>query len=154
MNVNTDLSRAESATARAPSRRRVWAYRLLLLGYGFFSLVGWMRCIASLVSWYWLSYSGVWPGPLYLTVTGALWGLAGLTAVIWLWLRRRWVGLAGLAVALFLALTYWINYALTARFLAGGTNLPFALLVTLLGLAFVIVTLHPLDELRLVLRRK
>jgi hypothetical protein len=121
---------------------------VLFFGFAYFSIAGWMRLIDAVVDWAWLSYAGVWPGPLYLALTGGLWGIAGALAVIWLWLRRPWVRLACLGAALFLALSYWLDQWLVSSLNRGGNNLPFALGITLAGLGYTVLVLPPWNDLK------
>jgi hypothetical protein len=135
----------------APYRERTscWAALrrwILWIGYAFLAASGWVRMVSSIESWYWLNFAGVRPGPLYLAITGGVWGGVGLVALVWMALRRPWYRLVGMAAALVFALTYWIDRLLFVR--PGGSNAPFAVLVTLLGLAYAVLMLRPLEELK------
>jgi hypothetical protein len=121
---------------------------VLWLGIAFFMLMGWVRLIYAITNWYWLNFSGIRPGPLYLAVSGGLWGLVGTFTLVWIILRRPWYRLVGLFAALFFAITYWINRLFIATGPVGGNNTLFAALFTLLLLSYVILVLRPTGELR------
>lgn len=106
--------------------------------------------LASILDWYWLDQAGITPGPLYLTISGAVWGLAGLAALVWLLFRLPWYRLVALGVALFIALTYWIDRLFVAQ---NPQNLVFAAGFTLFCLAFAILVLKPMPEVRAVLNK-
>jgi hypothetical protein len=46
------------------------------------SIYGWLRFQQSLSLWKILIQIGIWPGPLYLAISGAVWGMLGLIAVL------------------------------------------------------------------------
>jgi hypothetical protein len=130
------------------SERRGCSVWVVMVGFAFLSLSGWARLVISMQSWYWLNRAGVDPGPAYLAVSGALWGLAGMAAFWWIWTQRRGYPLAGAAAALFLALTYWFDRLVFSRPDGADVNFPFALAATLLGMVFTIWVLNPFPELK------
>ena len=146
-------SQAESKPLRKASGRRSFLLWILFFGYAYFSIAGWVRMIASIVNWYWLDFAGVWPGPLYLVLTGGLWGVIGLVGVIWLWLRRPWARLASMVVALVFALTFWLDQFLLYSYNRVGNNLIFAVGITVLGLLYAAFVLSPWDDLRALLKK-
>ncbi len=125
-----------------PARRPLSWFVLLVICL-LVSLGGWTRMVYSILNWYWLNYAGVKPGPLYLVVTGGLWGLVGLVALVWMWMRRPGYRWAGSAAALFFALAYWVDRLLFANTASGMQNVIFAVATTLLGLSYVLITLRP-----------
>lgn len=131
-------------TQRTP-RRRV-PYWLVWGPYVLFSLFGWMRMVDSITRWYWLNFAGVAPGPLYLAVTGGLWGAAGLAAAAWLLFRRPGCRQVGMAVALFFALTYWGDRLLASRAPGSQANTVFALVLTAACLGWAFFALRPLEK--------
>ena len=145
--LETNISPRPVRLKRSISLWALWA------GFALISLLGWMRMVDSIQDWYWLNVAGVDPGPLYLAVTGGLWGLVGLLALIWMLLDRPWSRLVGLAAALLFALTYWIDQLFIANRDSAGANLPFAALFTLLCLLYAVLTLRPLPEVRAIMRR-
>ena len=129
-------------TPPAPSstgQRRVrlgWLLWLLIAWLLFFSLLGWLRLYGALSQWWWLHTLNLSVSPLYLAAGGATWGLAGLLAGLGVWLRQRWAPLAVRLASAFFAASYWLDRLAAGR----GGNLqpdwPFALIMTLMGLAF------------------
>jgi hypothetical protein len=122
--------------------------RLVLLSFVLLSGFGWLRMVQAIRDWNWLSFAAVEPGPLYLAISGGLWGAAGLLAVIVIWLWRPWSSLVGLGVALFYALTFWADRLIFSRAPGSQANAPFALLMTILCLGIVLLALRPFEELR------
>ncbi len=123
-------------------------YWVLILGLVYLTIAGWVRMGYAIQSWYWLNFSGIHPGPLYLAISGGLWGLVGLIAVIWVILRRPGYRLLGMGAAVFFALTYWIDRLFIVTDPGGIRNNLFAALFTLLLLAFAILVLRPFAGLR------
>jgi hypothetical protein len=120
---------------------------VLCLGFAIFALYGWARMGYAILNWYWLTFSGIHPGPLYIAVTGGLWGLAGLIALAWILLRLPWHRLVGLSAALFFVLTYWIDRLFIAADPGSSSNTLFAALFTLILLVYAILVLRPLGEI-------
>ena len=112
------------------------------LSFALLSAAGWMRMVDSITDRYWLNLAGVAPGPGYLAITGALWGLAGLAAAVWLLVRPTSGRAAASIIALGVALSYWIDRLFIDQAPLAGSNAPFALLLTLLWLAAVAIALR------------
>jgi hypothetical protein len=151
----TALHQPTRAFAAPAARLSCWALLLrwvLWLGFAYFALSGWVRMGYAIQNWYWLNSSGIRPGPLYLIISGGIWGLVGLAALVWIVFHWPWYRLAGLGTALFFALTYWIDRLFIAT--GGGGNTLFAAILTLLLLAYTFLVLRPLDELRSVLYKR
>ncbi|HEX9018232.1 MAG TPA: hypothetical protein VF806_03550 [Anaerolineaceae bacterium] len=150
MSANLDPSLRDLAPVQP---KRSFFLGLLIVGYALFSLAGWVRLVETILDWHWLSFAGLWPGPLYLAVTGVLWGLVGLVGAIWLWRRVNGWRLAGSGVALLLALTYWVDQLLVASLDRYGSNALFGALITFLGLLYTLAVLRPWEESGLFKRR-
>lgn len=104
------------------------------------SVWGLLRLFAALRWWDVLYEFGARLGPLYLTITGVGWLLAG-TVLFWgAWSRRAW---ARLAVPAFIGLwvaAYWVERLF---FQAARSNVPFMLAASVLLLVVVaIITFH------------
>ncbi len=116
---------------------RLLAYGFLLLG-----VMGWLRVGQALPLWRILESLQVWPGPLYLVVSGAVWGLFGLVAAVVVWIGFRWARSFTIAAALLLALSYWFDRLFLVQSDAARANLPFALIMTVVLLVFTFATLR------------
>ena len=121
---------------------------VLLAGLAYIFLISAVRLVTTIDYWYWLDFAKVSPGPLYLAFTGGLWAVIALAALLWVGLRRPWFRLVGFSAALFFALTYWIDRLFISTHPDGTGNTPFAILLTLILLAYVALALRPLAELR------
>ena len=117
---------------------------LAILAVLFLLLVaaGWLRFAQAWQSWDLLVKIGVKPGPLYLLLGGAAWGLVGLLAAVGLWFGWRGVIGATWVAAVFYPLTYWLDHLLIAHAPEVLTAWPFALVVTVLWLGFVLINLN------------
>ncbi|HBA90535.1 MAG: hypothetical protein A2X24_02410 [Chloroflexi bacterium GWB2_54_36] len=115
--------------------RRPWWLKLLAFAMLVLSLSGWLRLQQSLARWDDLSQAGLQPGPLYLAITGALAGLAGLVVCIALWRRSRWAPGLTIVVLVSCIIWLWVDRLWIARSPAALTNWPF-----LLGASAVILT--------------
>lgn len=124
-----------SPSSRLP--RRYTVYRTLnLVGLIYISLAGWARMGLAVGMRGLLAEIQTSPGPLYMGLGGALWGLLGLGGGVLLFLRGRMARLAGVACALVLALSYWIDRLFFVRSADAQANWPFALALTLVLLAY------------------
>ncbi len=140
----------EARQAAQPGRRSSCWLSLqrwvLWIGFAYLTITGWVRMVAAIVDWYWLNLTKMSPGPLYLAISGGLWGLVGLVALFWIVLRRPAYRLVGAAAALFFALTYWIDRLFISTSPSGNT--PFAILLTFFLLLYVFLVLRPLPDRR------
>ncbi len=114
---------------------------VLVLGLLFFSLTGWMRLYLSIQDWQLLASLGLFPGPLYLAVYGAIVGLCGAAAALSLWLRRPWAPRAVRIGALAVAAWYWLDRLFFTQSASSRTNWPFSAGMTVICLLFVFFVL-------------
>jgi len=98
------------------------------------SLSGWgaVRLLSALRWWETLREFGARLDPLYLSITGAGWGVAGGVLVWSMWSGRAWSRLAILASTFLWLAEYWIERRF---FQLPRANLPFALIASVLFLA-------------------
>jgi len=119
----------------APPRAR-WRHLILATAFLYLALMGWLRLQQALVDWDLLLQFGARPGPLYLAIGGAVWGVLGLAGTVFIYTPRRWTRWAPLGIALLISASYWADFLLFTRSAEMMTNWPFALGVTLLGLLY------------------
>ena len=111
---------------------------ILLLG----ALDGLLRLQAAVYTWKVLTEIGISPGPLYLALTGAAWGLALLAAAVGLFFRQRWAPRFTRIAAVVLALAYWVDRLAFTRAANTQVNWPFAAGATVFLLAFTFSVLE------------
>lgn len=133
------------ATRRQGFRKTWLAWGLLLM----FSAAGWMRALDAWVDWQWLSLAGVEPGPAYLVISGAVWGVLGLLSALVLLLRLRHGRAIALSGVVLIALAFWLDRLLFSYAPNSGGNTLFALLVTVVLLAAVFQSVTAPEERRL-----
>jgi len=76
-----------------------------------------------------------WPGPLYISASGAAWAAAGLALTWGFWRRKGWTPAALLASALGFAGWSWADRLLVQYRVSA--NWPFSLVVTVVILGFI-----------------
>ncbi len=127
--MRTDLS------PQRPGRTfELWVLVIILL-VGAFN--GFLRLQAAVYTWSVLATIGITPGPLYLALSGAIWGLALLVAAVGLFFRQRWAPLFTHVTVIVLALAYWLDRLVFTRSADAQVNWPFMAVVTVFTLAFV-----------------
>lgn len=96
-----------------------------------------VRLLATLRWWNVLNEFGANLSPLYLSITGAGWALAGLVLLWGLFSGKPWIRLA-IPISIFLWLMgYWVERMF---FEAPRANLPFALLASILLFVLTLVS--------------
>jgi len=119
---------------------------VLVLGFLFFSLTGWLRLYLSILDWQLLISFGLFPGPLYLAIYGAIVGLLGVVAAVSLWLRQPWAPKAVRIGVLAAAAWYWLDRLLFTQSTSSWTNWPFSVGLTVLCLLFVFLVLEAPEQ--------
>ena len=122
--------------------RRPWIILLPALGFLLFAIRGFQRFGGALASWELLQRVGMRPGPGYLALTGAVYGLSGLAVALGLWFGWRKAGRLGRGLAFFYTAWYWIDKMLIRQNEASRTNWPFMLIVSLLLLGVALGSLY------------
>lgn len=124
-------------TSRKKPPRRYALYRLLQFAACLYiALAGWQRLSLAWTSQSLLEQIGMVPGPAYLIASGLAWGLLGLSAAGLALVTRRWAYRAVFGLSVLFALSYWLERLLLTRSDTAQANWPFALLATLLLLAY------------------
>lgn len=124
------------ASTDASIRLGRWRRLFLVLFFLYLAILGWSRMQQALQDWDLLVKYGATPGPLYPALSGALWGVMGLAAAALLYVRLNWARRAVFALAAVFAATYWLDFLFLSRGAEEMVNWPFALALTLLGLAY------------------
>lgn len=114
---------------------------LLIAGLLTTALAGFWRVQLTIRDWFWLQSLALVPGPLYLAISGAFWGSLALAAGVSLWLKQKWaIRFAHTAVAV-LILTAWLDRLLFTQTEDAWTNLPFSILLSLVGIGYTLAVL-------------
>lgn len=128
-----------SAPSRHSRRPRLLSFLAIL--FWMMSVSGWLRAYGAISEWGLLTQLHLSVAPLYLVLSGVAWGLVGLAAGVVIWAGRVWPPIFAAIAALFYPVTYWADRLLFSAPGSGGANLPFALGVTLIWIAFAAGTL-------------
>ena len=119
-------------------RRRPWIIILLVITFLLFATQGFQRIYGALADWELLQSVGLRPGPAYLALTGAVYGLSGLAVALALWFGWRKAGRLGRGMVIFYFAWFWIDKMLISQNPASKINWPFAAIVSLLTLGLVL----------------
>jgi hypothetical protein len=120
-----------------PRRRRSFWTGLLAATFLVLAVLGWIRFQQALYYAALFVQLGAWPGPVYIALGGALWGLAGLAAAWGVWRQARWGAPLARAAGLLFAVTWWADRVWFSPGAGAFTGWPFALGVTVIWLGFV-----------------
>ena len=114
-------------------------FSVTLLIWMVLSLSGWgaIRLLSAIRWWDVLREFGSRLSPLYLSVTGAGWGVAGIVLLWSIWIGKAWSRPAILASIFLWLAEYWLERLF---FQSPRANLPFALIASLLLLAVTIAS--------------
>ena len=126
-----------------PSRRPFGLVLLTLIYLGL-ALLGWLRMEQAFQNWAFLNELGIQPGPLYLAVSGAIWGFVASTASIGLWTRAHWSYRAAQMAGVLLSLAYWIDRLWITQPSLSFQNWPFEAGFTVFGLGINFWLIHRL----------
>ncbi|HEX7974386.1 MAG TPA: hypothetical protein VF498_08260 [Anaerolineales bacterium] len=114
----------------------VWLLLLGLLALGIFNA---LRLYGALRAWSFYQVIDLRPGVWYIALTGGLFAIAFLAALVMLLRGKRRAAAVVRVVALAYALWYWLDRLLFTRSDAGALNWPFAAGVTVILLVFVLL---------------
>ncbi len=102
----------------------------------FIILMAWLRFFGAISNSSFITLLGMRPElPIYLMLSGFIWGLIGLPVVWGLWRRRPWTLKAVWVAAIFYALSYWLERIFLWE---DAQNWPFVLAVTIIWLLIII----------------
>jgi len=122
-------------------RKRPFGVTLLL--WMVLSLLVWgmVRFFAALHAWDVLIEFGSSLSPLYLSITGAGWGVAGCVLLWSVWTSKKWTHRAILTSISVWLIEYWIERVVFHQ--QPHTNIPFAVVGSILIIGItLIITLH------------
>lgn len=123
------------SSAEAPARR-TFLLKLLVFGYVVLAWFGWVRLYAVFANEPVLARYLSQGMLAYIAIGGVVWGMAGLTAAILLWIGRPFAAPFSRAAALFCFAGYWLDFFILSKNELSRSNLPFMLIFTVLALAF------------------
>lgn len=130
--------------ARFPGRP--FPLKLLAAGLAVFSILCWMRFSQALAEAKLIAQITAAPLGLYWSISGAVWGMLGMLALIFLWLRQTWsLWLIGIGTCLFTA-WFWLDRAFFQSNPDRWSSWLFTLILNVLILIFIystIIYLHP-----------
>ena len=104
--------------------KRPFSVTLLLWMVLILSAWGFTRLAAALQTWDLLTEFEAGLSPLYLSITGAAWGVAGCVLLYSIWRGKPWVRFASITSTLIWLIEYWLERTL---FQATRGNLFFAI---------------------------
>jgi hypothetical protein len=94
------------------------------------SSLGLLRFLDGIRNWNILASYAPAVLPLYLVLSGFIWGAAGLTAAVGIWFHQRWaLILLCVDIAIF-TLWYWLDRLLLSRSVDANFNWGFSLIMT------------------------
>lgn len=125
---------------------RPFPLKILAVGLAVFSVLCWVRFGQALSEAQLLALITSSPLPLYWSVSGAVWGIMSMIALIFLWLRHTWsLWLIGIGTGLFTA-WFWLDRAVFQSNPDRWSNWLFILIANILIIIFIystIIYLHP-----------
>lgn len=116
-----------------PENRRPTGVTLLALFILGMALWNGLRLVQAIVFWSIMKEYQAEPGPLYTSISGGVWLLAGLSIVWGLWKEKGWARFAALGSAAVYGFWYWFNRLVMQE---PHSNWPFALMSTLISISF------------------
>lgn len=143
--VGRKMAEDKSGGAIIVRRKRPFSVTLLTLLVLTITILHWIRFFMAL-SWWDFLETLPRVSPLFLTLTGFIWGVAGLPLIWGLWLGLRWAPQAAIMVSLLYSTYYWIDRIFVANFAVDRGRWPFLAGMTLLLLVFVLLTLTRSDS--------
>ena len=132
----------ESKTAVETSHKRPFIIWVLCILLGSLVLMGWVRVQQAIQSWDLVASLVSQLFPVYLVISGTIWGLAALPAVAGLLFKFKRARTFTWGAAIFYPLSYWLEKAILVKSPTGSTNTVFDTGVTILWFVFVGISLY------------
>ncbi len=117
--------------------KRPWILFITVIVFTLFTAAEWVRFVESIRLWSYLSSLNAAVSPHYQAVTGFVWGVCGLAAVVGLWGGKPWARRAARILAVTYAGYYWIDQVFIGKSEIRTTNWPFLGGATVVLLALV-----------------
>jgi hypothetical protein len=139
----------ESGDSRLEKRRqpkRPFLLKLLILGFLILSWLGWSRLYETVRVWEIFEAYSTEDLLIYIAISGAVVGLIGLCAASGLLFRAKWAPNIARASAILCSAWYWLDRILLTESSTANTNLPFAIVLNLIGLIFTFIVLSLLSS--------
>ena len=123
---------------------RPFSVTLLLWSVLILSAWGLTRFFAAIHAWELLSQFDASISQLYLSITGAGWGVAGGVLLSGIWIRKSWARPVFAVSVLIWLIEYWLERIF---FQQPRANLPFALACSVVVLIVsLLITIHPVTK--------
>ncbi len=118
-------------TTGNPSLKKRSAVLIILsLVMLFISVFGWLRFVEGISGWMFLQEIGPAVLPLYLGVSGLIWGITGIVAAFGIWFHQRWaLILLACGVGIF-TIWYWLDRIILSANPDANSNWIFSLVMT------------------------
>lgn len=143
----TEQPQESQAGIDLPVKKRPWSVTLLTFIVLIITIINVIRFVLSIRYWTFLSSRST-VSPLYLLLTGLVWGIAGAILLWGLWTAKPWAPGLMQAVGLTYALYYWLDQIFLKDHPVSGasgavrallpTNWQFTAVVTVISLAFMV----------------
>jgi hypothetical protein len=119
-NQEPDVTAGSQAAAKVSRRKRPLNVTVLIVGVLLFTALNSIRFILS-ISYFGFLSSRLAISPIYLVITGFIWGLAGLILVWGLWKVKFWAPRLMLTIALTYALYFWLDQIFLSEHMVSGS---------------------------------
>ncbi len=149
--TTADKSADSHAVVPLSYNKRPRSVTLLALGVLILTVINLIRFVLSIRYWGFLA-SRMGVPPIYLTLTGFVWGVAGLFVLWGLWKAKNWAPKLMQAVALTYALYFWLDHIFLMEHTVVGasgavrvllpSNWQFSAGVTVVSLAYMVWTFN------------
>jgi uncharacterized membrane protein YidH (DUF202 family) len=117
-------------TSNSSPKSRSAVLIILSLVAFFISVFGWLRFVEGISGWMFLQEIGPAVLPLYLLISGLIWGITGIVAAFGIWFHRRWaLILLACGVGIF-TLWYWLDRIILSANPDANSNWIFSLVMT------------------------
>ena len=142
--MKTATNAPKSIQKNGKSGERTLELKSIIIACLAISLLGWLRLEQAVYNREWLSglVSSIFP--VYLSISGFIWGTAGLAEAVALWFNLKVAHQYARAMIIIMASWFWVERIYLTRSQTGWSNLPFSIIFTSVCLVYAFVVLeHP-----------